>query len=55
MLRMRTEEVKDKDMKRNATEQLYTISKKKFQRCFDQWKTFWNKDGEYKEKYFEEN
>ena len=29
--------------KKNTTVQLHTISKKKFQKCSNQWKSFWNK------------
>ena len=31
------------DIKRNTMVQLHTLSKVEFQRCFDHWKTLWNK------------
>ena len=35
--------------------QLHIMSKEEFQRCFDQWKTQWNKCIECQGDYFEEN
>ena len=45
----------EEDIKRYVTVQLLSITKEKFYKCFNQWKTCWNKCVEWQGKYFEEN